>query len=62
LSNFWATFWIFWGNFLDFLEQLVDSPTGFGEIMRNIKRAPYQNKIKKISDFAKTYIEITTNY
>jgi len=31
--------------------------------MRNIKRAPYQNKIKKISNFAKPYIlEITPNY
>lgn len=27
--------------------------------MRNVKRLPCQNEIKKMSDFAKTYIEIT---
>jgi len=42
--------------------RMIKVRSGFGEIMRNIKRAPYQNKIKKISDFDKFYIEITPNY
>jgi len=36
--------------------------SGFGEIVRIIKKAPYQNKIKKIADFIKTYIELAKNY